>query len=372
MATIRVCVHNVPMTDPQLVADAVRELYGSPAAGFVELRTAWVRRARAAKDREAAATIGALRKPTRSADLLNRLARAEPTAIDDLLRLGADLRRAQRTADAPRLRELTARRRELVGELLRLLSRIGGDVTPTVRDEVVATLGAALVDDDVALGLRSGTLTTAGSWDGFGPDVSAQLSVVRPAADASDAASSGTADEADESDDDESEAARAGAADDEPAAAARSHLRLVPDEAPAEPAPGNEEAEAEQDPEPSDRQLRDLARAEARRQVREEEQSRREAARGELDSLEERRAAQRAQRAEQARADARRRLDQATSALDLAREALDDLDAEIGRVTRQLENLRQDRDDQAELTDRAERAMTRATEELERVTPDDS
>lgn len=379
MATVGVDVHNVAMTDPQLVADAVRELYGSPAECFVAIRKAWVLKARAAKDRAAATAIAALRKPTRSADLLNQLAQAEPSAIEDLLQVGTELRRAQRTADAPRLRELTARRRELVGELVRLLSRFDDAITPAIRDEVVATFGAAMVDDAVARGLRSGTLTRAGSWDGFGPDVSAQLTVVRSPVDEptdqvepdGEESSGGpgrprpglrlvtTADEDD---------AEAGPDDDGP------HDERADDGTDGDrpddlPDDGSPDPPEDEEPELSDRQLRDLSRAQARRLTREEEQRRREAAQAELSSWEERRAAQRSRRREEATADARRRLDQAVSAHQLAKAGLDDLDTEIDRLTRSLEHLRQDREDQERLTERAERAVLRARTEWERILP---
>lgn len=374
------------MTETTLVAEAVRELYGSPAECFVAIRKASVLKARAAKDRSAATTIAALRKPTRSADLLNQLAQGEPAAIDDLLQLGGELRRAQRTADAPRLRELTARRRELVADLARLLSRFDDDITPAIRSEVIATLGAALVDDDVALGLRSGTLTKAGSWDGFGPEVSAQLTVVRAPIDEPEPAASTVSE---------------GRAAAEPSTTPRRPgLRLVtatesadgspdtgpghvepsavesPDTEPADveaaedhvPEDVGGDAAEEEEPELSDRQLRDLSRAEARRLTREEEHRRREAAQAELSSLEERRAAQRTRRLDEATADARRRLDQAMSAHQLARTGLDDLDTEIAQLTRKLENLQQDRDDQEDLIERAERAVLRARTELERIT----
>jgi hypothetical protein len=90
--------------------------------------------------------------------------------VDALLELGTDLRDAERSVDAGRLRELTGRRRRLIDDLLRAAFRIAGDEDPSsaIKDEVVSTLTAALADDDVADQLRSGSLVKPARWEGFG------------------------------------------------------------------------------------------------------------------------------------------------------------------------------------------------------------
>ncbi|MTD15271.1 hypothetical protein GIS00_15115 [Nakamurella sp. YIM 132087] len=172
------------MTDDR-VAEAVQQLYAAPLDRFLPLRTELAKDARTSKDREAATAIAALRKPTRPAHALNLLARTAPDAIDDLLQLGQELRSAQRSADGPLLRELGARRRELVAELIGLAVEAADwpDATPAVRDEIGTTLNGALGDDQLATGLRTGTLQRPGSWDGFGPDISPQLTLIRGGAD---------------------------------------------------------------------------------------------------------------------------------------------------------------------------------------------
>ncbi len=149
--------------------EAIRELYAADLENFLPLRATLAARAKAAGDRETAGVIAALRKPARAAFALNRLARTAPAAIADLESLGAALRSAQQQADGPALRALTARRRELVGELVDLSVQAAGweDAGPAVRDAIAASLNGSLTDESLAAGLRAGALTQPGSWDGL-------------------------------------------------------------------------------------------------------------------------------------------------------------------------------------------------------------
>ena len=163
------------MVDRDVLRRAVDELYSVQPEEFLPRRTALAAAARAAGDRATAKEITGLRKPTRSASILNGLARSDPDRVTSLLDLGTDLRGAERSVDAQRLRELTGRRRRLLDELTRAAFRIADDPSPSaaVRDEVVATLTAALADDEVAEQLRSGTMVKPARWEGFGagPDL---------------------------------------------------------------------------------------------------------------------------------------------------------------------------------------------------------
>jgi hypothetical protein len=152
------------------VAAAVAELYGADPDAFTERRKALATAAREAGDREAAAAIGALRKPTRAAWLVNRLARAEPSAADRMAALAAELRAAEAAKDGPRLRELSAARGALIDGLVgRALAAAGTpDPPPSLRAEVTDTLTSALGDPHTAAGFAAGTLTKAAQWSGFG------------------------------------------------------------------------------------------------------------------------------------------------------------------------------------------------------------
>lgn len=79
------------------LAEAVASLYGGPLEAFVANRDALVVEVRAGGDRDLAATIKALRKPTVAADALNRALRADPDAVETLLATADRLRSTQET-----------------------------------------------------------------------------------------------------------------------------------------------------------------------------------------------------------------------------------------------------------------------------------
>jgi hypothetical protein len=153
-----------------LVTDAAAELYGANPQEFTDRRKALADAARAAGDTAAARQIAALRKPTRAAWVLNRLARTVPDAPARLADLAAAMRDAQRGKDGRRLRQLSARRGELIDHLTdRALAAAGvADPPAGLREDVATTLTAALADPEVAGQFASGTLTRAAQWAGFG------------------------------------------------------------------------------------------------------------------------------------------------------------------------------------------------------------
>ncbi|MEL6983560.1 MAG: hypothetical protein AAFO29_14130 [Actinomycetota bacterium] len=75
--------------------DAVDALYGGSLADFVANRDARAKEARAGGDRDGAAAIKALRKPTVAADALNRALRADPEAVESVLEAAERLRSTQ-------------------------------------------------------------------------------------------------------------------------------------------------------------------------------------------------------------------------------------------------------------------------------------
>jgi hypothetical protein len=166
------------LADGDLLREAVGELYSSDPAEFVERRGALVARARAAGEASAAKSIAALRKPTRSAWVINRLTRSDPGVPARLVELGDELRAAQGSLDGAAIRELSARRRQLLAELSR--QAFAGLPPPpaALRDEVTATLGAALADKQLAGQLGAGTLERAAQAEGFGPPGAPVLTVL--------------------------------------------------------------------------------------------------------------------------------------------------------------------------------------------------
>jgi hypothetical protein len=160
----------VGVTAGDRVAAAVEELYGADPEAFTGRRGELVAAARTAGDRAAAKAIAALRRPTRAAWVVNRLARTDPGAPPRLTELATALGAAQEARDGPRLRELSAERGALVDALTaRALAAAGvADPPASLRLEVSETLTAALADPGVAAAFATGTLTRAAQWSGFG------------------------------------------------------------------------------------------------------------------------------------------------------------------------------------------------------------
>ena len=156
------------MTD--LLADAVAELYSADPDGFTERRQELIASAREAGEPATAKQIAALRKPTRSAWVVNRLIREDPEVRARLDEMSSDLRAAAGSADGTRIRELTTARSRLVDELTRQALQVSDLPAPpaALREEVTATLDAAIADPGVAADL--GTLVRAAHWAGFGLD----------------------------------------------------------------------------------------------------------------------------------------------------------------------------------------------------------
>ena len=164
--------------------EVVDELYGSSPEDFVERRTERVAQARQAGDRVVAKQISQLRRPTRTAWMVNLLARANPAEITQLLDLGRALQDAQQRAAGDDLRKLSKSRRSAVDALTKQaadLARAAGHApTEGTVQEVGQTLQAALADPAIADLVQRGRLTQAASYGGFGPssqtsDASADL-----------------------------------------------------------------------------------------------------------------------------------------------------------------------------------------------------
>ena len=153
------------MTD--LLAAAEAELYEADPEDFTERRQELMTSAREAGQPAVAKQIAGLRKPTRSAWVVNRLVRADPQVASRLAALAAELR-AEPSMDGTRIRELTAARGRLVDELTRQALQVSDLPAPpaALREEVTATLDAAIADPEVAANL--GTMVRAAHWAGFG------------------------------------------------------------------------------------------------------------------------------------------------------------------------------------------------------------
>src|SRR6478672_300557 len=112
---VRCSRRSAPMADaagepPRAVLDEADRLYGLPLEQFTAERDAAAKALRKAGDREAAAVLAKLPKPTPAAWAANQVARTEPDVRDEFLAAGAALREAQEAAlagDAGELRDAT-------------------------------------------------------------------------------------------------------------------------------------------------------------------------------------------------------------------------------------------------------------------------
>jgi hypothetical protein len=165
----------------------VQRLYELPPETFTDARNELVNRLRQDGDKEAAAEVKALKKPTLAAWILNQLARREPALLQRLFESGDDLRRAQEEAlaggSADELRAATSAERETVRELMqraREFSKAEGRTpTPSVLEGVRTSLSAAAVDVGLRSDLERGVVTHEFEQVGFSPV--APASGARPA-----------------------------------------------------------------------------------------------------------------------------------------------------------------------------------------------
>jgi hypothetical protein len=152
---------------------AADELYALSPDEFIERRQQLVAEARQAGDRTLATQIGKLRRPTRSAWLINLLARQEADDVSALLELGAALQDAQQRMAGDELRQLSAQRRKTVDALARRAVELGRDHGYSAPDgaiqEISQTLQTALGDPEIAELVRGGRLNQAVTYGGFGP-----------------------------------------------------------------------------------------------------------------------------------------------------------------------------------------------------------
>jgi hypothetical protein len=135
------------VVDLDAVAD---QLYALPPEQFTAARTEREKAARASGDRELAASIRALRRPTVPAWAANLLARTRSGEAERLLGLGEELRTAYRDLDGSRIRALSAEQRQLipvlVGAAARLAADAGHPLGADARREVEQTLHAVVAD----------------------------------------------------------------------------------------------------------------------------------------------------------------------------------------------------------------------------------
>lgn len=144
--------------DPRLIEIAV-ELYTAPPGEFVARRNSL---AQEDGERDRAARIRALRKPSVAAWVVNVFATERADRLATALELAAELREAQEDLDARSLAELGRQRRALTTQLAReaaaLATARGERVTESTVEAVRQTIAAAFFDPQAAMAVASGRL----------------------------------------------------------------------------------------------------------------------------------------------------------------------------------------------------------------------
>lgn len=144
------------------------DLYALPLGEFTAARDRLAKALKDGGDKEGAAAVKALKKPSTAAWTVNQLARRYPARVDAFLKAADRLRAAQRGALGPKgaqeLRETSRTQRELVLELLQTASKVlseagfraKGNHIDGVRDTLQAAPSAS---DEERRRLRRGVLT---------------------------------------------------------------------------------------------------------------------------------------------------------------------------------------------------------------------
>jgi hypothetical protein len=139
------------------------DLYGLALEQFTAERNDLVKRLKVDGDKEAAARVGKLRKPTLPAWAVNQLVRTQPKQIKALFATGDAVARAQGKGQADKLREAAADQREQLAELMDraegLLDADGRTLAAGVLERVSETLRAAAIDPECRAQVQDGCLT---------------------------------------------------------------------------------------------------------------------------------------------------------------------------------------------------------------------
>ena len=146
-------------------ARAPEDLYGLPLEEFTPARDALAKELKAAGQKDEAAEVKRLRKPSLAAWALNRVARDHPDAIGRLQEAGIDLRAAQDEAlsgDAGRLRDAGRALAEEIDRVATLAAEVlqsaGRPVSAAQQEKLATTLRTAAIDDEAGEVLTRGVL----------------------------------------------------------------------------------------------------------------------------------------------------------------------------------------------------------------------
>lgn len=151
------------------MTDAVDSLFAADLSEFVKVRDALVKQLKAEGDKEGAAAVKAMRKPSTVAWAVNQVARQRGDDVAELVRRAGAVRDAQERAVGGRedgsLRTTTRDWRDLVAELGAAAAELVG---PQYRDEAAGAFEAASTDEALVDTLVAGRFVAAPTPGGFG------------------------------------------------------------------------------------------------------------------------------------------------------------------------------------------------------------
>jgi hypothetical protein len=157
---------------------AADRLFALPLEEFTAARNALAKELGRAQDRDGAAAVKAMRRPSLTAWALNQVSRDRPHDIERLLEASDQLRAAQRDAlegDPTLLRDARHAFQDEVERVLsaaaRVLTDAGKAVGPAQLDRLSATVKATATDDEARALVRAGRLQHDLETSGFGFDV---------------------------------------------------------------------------------------------------------------------------------------------------------------------------------------------------------
>jgi hypothetical protein len=157
--------NTLDVAETGLVEQAAEELYGLLPGEFTRARDARAKQLRGQGEREAAAAVKALKRPTVAAWALNQLSRRRADELGELLAAGEQLRSAQEEllggGERSAFQDAAAKERALVAKLSADATAVAseaGERAGGLREKVSETLHAAALDEETAEELRAGRL----------------------------------------------------------------------------------------------------------------------------------------------------------------------------------------------------------------------
>lgn len=162
-------VSKMACMEDKVLAEIANQLYAGPLEDFVAARASAAKEA-ASADKELAAAVRALPKPSVAAWAVNMLAQHQPDVLAQLTELGGRMRAAQVSLDAASLRDLGRERRTSLAAAVDTARSVaqehGRAISDSMAGEVEETLRALTADEGAAAAVRSGRLLKTLQADG--------------------------------------------------------------------------------------------------------------------------------------------------------------------------------------------------------------